>query len=366
MNEYMRTRLIILLLTLLVLLGFSGSYVVGGLQSYSRYQQSSFANQEHCGDQLPVHICVRLPAAIFSAYYPYYVANQYPLFTVEYSSNSPMTLVVSMSIKGMSQVQVQTINATNNLQTVSILPPFIPQDFRMLTFEDHTSLRVQVTDNNKHFYYLNDIPLLLHSRWVMQWITANRLKIAAWVTPNDPAVGALMHKAANHLPLEPPPVPPALVGYSKANAREVIAQVDAIYDALRIDYKIRYLQASVPYSGPGDASTATQNIKLPSEVLQQGSGMCIELTLLLASAVEHIGLHAEIVIIPGHAFLGVAVTPDDKHFEYWDAVQVNNNVVGDSANVATDSVYTINAQQHTIIDTILISDARNANIDAML
>ena len=366
MNEYMRTRLIILLLTLLVLLGFSGGYVVGGLQSYSRYQQSSFANQEHCGDQLPVHICVRLPAAIFSAYYPYYVANQYPLFTVEYSSNSPMTLVVSMSIKGMSQVQVQTINATNNLQTVSILPPFIPQDFRMLTFEDHTSLRVQVTDNNKHFYYQNDIPLLLHSRWVMQWITANRLKTAAWVTPNDPAIGTLVHKAANHLPLEPLPVPPAMVGYSKANAREVIAQVDAIYDALRIDYKIRYLQASVPYSGPGDASTATQNIKLPSEVLQQGSGMCIELTLLLASAVEHIGLHAEIVIIPGHAFLGVAVTPDDKHFEYWDAVQVNNNVVGDSANVATDSVYTINAQQHTIIDTILISDARNANIDAML
>jgi len=94
--------------------------------------------------------------------------------------------------------------------------------------------------------------------------------------------------------------------------------------------------------------------------------MCIELTLLLASAVEHIGLHAEIVIIPGHAFLGVSVTPDDKHFEYWDAVQVNNNVAGDSANVATDDVYALNVQQHTIVDTIVISDARNAYIDAML
>jgi Transglutaminase-like superfamily len=362
----MRTRLIILLLTLLVLFGLSGGYVVGGLQSYSRYQQSSFANQEHCGDQPPVHICVRVPAAIFSAYYPSYVASHLPLFIVEYSSVSPIALVVSMSIKGMSQVQVQNINATNNLQSVSILPPLIPQNLRKLTFEDHTSLRVQVTDNNKRLYYLDDIPLVLHSRWVMQWITANRLKLAAWVTPNDLAIGALVLKAASHLPLEPPPVPSAMVGYSKAHAREVSAQVDAIYDALRVDYKIRYLQASVPYSGPGDASAATQNIKLPSEVLQQGSGMCIELTLLLASAVEHIGLHAEIVIIPGHAFLGVAVTPDDKHFEYWDAVQVNNNVVGDSANVATDSVYTMNAQQHTIVDTILISDARNANIDSML
>ena len=366
MNEYMRTRLIILLLTLLVLVGLSGGYVVGGLQSYSHYQQSSFANQEHCGDQPPVHICVRVPAAIFSAYYPFYVASQSPLFTVEYSSSSPIALVVSMSIVGLSQVQAQTIDATNNLQSVSMLPQFIPQNFRKLTFEDHASLHVQVTDDSKHLYYLNDIPLVLHSRWVMQWITANRLKIAAWVTPNDPSVGDLVLKAANHLPLEPPPVPTAMVGYSKANARQVIAQVDAIYDALRVDYKIRYLQASVPYSGPGDASAATQNIKLPAEVLQQRSGMCIELTLLLASAVEHIGLHAEIVIIPGHAFLGVAVTPDDKHFEYWDAVQVNNNVVGDSANVATDAVYSTNVQQHTIVDTILISDARNANIDAML
>jgi hypothetical protein len=45
---------------------------------------------------------------------------------------------------------------------------------------------------------------------------------------------------------------------------------------------------------------------------------------------------------------------------------VNNNVVGDSANVATDEVYAQNMQQHTILDTILIGDARNANISAML
>jgi hypothetical protein len=366
MNEQMRIRLTILLLTILVLVGLSGGYVVGGTQSYSRYQHSSFANQEHCGDQPPVHVCVRAPSAIFSAYYPAYVASQSSLFTIEYSSSSPITLVVSMSIVGLSQVQVQTINATTTLQSANILPPLIPQNFRKLTFEDHTSLRVQVTDNSKHLYYLNEIPLVLHSRWLMQWTSANRLKIAAWVTPNDPAIGALILKAAEHLPLEPPSVPTAMVGYSKASAKQVIAQVDAIYDALRVDYKIRYLQESVPYSGPGNDSAATQNIKLPTEVLQQRRGMCIELALLLASAVEHIGLHAEIVIIPGHAFLGVAVTPDDKHFEYWDAVRVNNNVVGDSANVATDEVYALNARQHSIVDTILISDARNANIDAML
>jgi hypothetical protein len=140
--------------------------------------------------------------------------------------------------------------------------------------------------------------------------------------------------------------------------------VDALFDALRLDYHMRYVQASVPYSGPGDTSVALQTIKLPTEVLRQQSGMCVELTLLLASAVESIGLHAEIVIIPGHAFLGVAVKPDDSQFEYWDAVQVNNGVAGDSANIATNSEYQQNAKQ--LVDTLLISSARQRGIGPML
>ena len=117
------------------------------------------------------------------------------------------------------------------------------------------------------------------------------------------------------------------------------------------------------HTGPGDNSVGLQYIKLPSEVMQQRNGMCIELTALLASAVEHIGLHAEIVIIPGHAFLGVAVTQNDSQFEYWDAVQVNSNIAGDSANLWADNEYN-NAKQ--IVDTIVISDARNQGVDPML
>jgi len=350
----------------MVLVGLSGGYVLGGLHAYSRYQQSSFANQEHCGGQLPVHICVHVPLAIFSAFYTSYVANQTHLFTIDYSSDKAIALVVSVNIVGLSQVQSQTVNATPNVQAVNIVPPLIPPNFRKLTAEDNTSLHVQVSDTNKHLYYLNDIPLLLHSRWLMEWAATNRLMIAAWVTPQDPAIEALVLKAAKLLSLEPPPAPKAMVGYIKANSNEVIAQVDALYDAMLFDYHMRYLQASVPYSGLENDITATQNIKLPAEVLQQHSGMCIELTLLLASAVERIGLDAEIVIIPGHAFLGVAITPDNKHFEYWDAVQVNDDVAGDSANIAADEVYQENMRKHTIVDTILISDARKENIEAML
>ncbi|MHB8599796.1 MAG: transglutaminase family protein [Ktedonobacteraceae bacterium] len=363
----MGKKLTILFLAIGMLSGLSGFYVVNGFQAYRNSRQDTIALAEHCGGQSPVHICVKAPGSLFSAFYPSYVTTQNPLlFVITYSSDTPMALVINVTVAGFTETVTQSVNATSTAQTANFVPPLLPDALRNLTTDDTTSLHVQVTNTSKRLYYLNDSPLLLRSRWLMQWVAANRLEIGAWVTPNDPAIGALITKAAAHLPSEPPPTPGAMVGYSNASDKEVIAQVDAIYDALRLDYHMRYVQASVPYAGPGSASVATENIKLPFEVLQQRSGMCIELTVLLASAVERIGLHAEIIIVPGHAFLGVAVTPDNSHFEYWDAVEVNDNVAGDSANISTDAAYQRDMSQHRIVDTIVISDARNAGIQPML
>ncbi len=362
----MGKKLVMLFLIMLILIGLSGWYIVGGIQAYSRYQQSNIAIQEHCGGQSPVHICVQAPSGILSAYYPFYVATHSNLFIIHYSSSSPITLEVSVSITGFSQVETHTVNANANVQSISFMPSVIHQALRQLTADDNALLHVSVADTARHEYYINDSPLLLHSRWLMQWIAANRLKIAAWVTPDDPAVTALVSKSVARLQSEPATTPPAMIGYdnNKASPRAVRDQVDAIFDSMRLDYHIQYSQASVPYTGPGDNSMALQNIKLPSEVMQQHSGMCIELTALLASAVEHIGLHAEIVIIPGHAFLGVALTQNDSQFEYWDAVQVNSNIAGDSANLWADNEYRQNAKQ--IVDTIVISDARKQGVGPML
>jgi hypothetical protein len=359
----MGKKLAILLLTLTGLVGVSGGYIVGGLQAYSRYQQA--VSQEHCGGQKPVHICVQAPAEVFSAYYPFDLSTHTAPFTVTYSSSSPLTLIISVDVAGFTQMETHTVTATNTAQSSGFTPALLDQAVRKLTGDLNTSLRVQVTDTHKNLYYVNDSPLLIHAHRVMQWVAANRLKIAAWVTPDDPAVIVLLAKAAAHLAAQPMPAPVAMIGYANhATPHAVRDQVDAIFDALRLDYHMRYSVENIPYSGPGDTNVGLENIKLPSEVLQQHSGMCIELTALLASAVEKIGLHAEIVIIPGHAFLGVAVTPDGKQFEYWDGVQVNNGVAGDSANISTDQEYSAHAGQ--IVDTILISTARQQGVGPMV
>lgn len=361
----MRKKFVVLALILTSLVSLAGGYVTGGLHAYGRYQQNSMASQEHCGGQTPVHICVKTPLALFSAYYPSYVATHTDLFSVGYSSESPLTLLISISIQGFSQLETHTVSTSVHTQSTGFIPPLLNAlVLRRLTSDNDTSVQVHVTDTTGHNYYLDDSPLLLRSRWQMQWTAGNRLMIAAWVTPDDPAIAQLLTRATNHLTLQVPPMPNALVGYTNASPRSVRDQVDAIFDALRLDYHIHYIQASVPYGGPGDTSIALQTVKLPAEVLQEQSGMCVELTLLLASAVESIGLHAELVIIPGHAFLGVAVKPDDSYFEYWDAVQVNNGVAGDSANIAADIEYQQNTRR--LVDTILVGNARLQGVGPML
>ena len=275
-------------------------------------------------------------------------------------------LSMSVTILNFTTTETHSVQATATTQSLRFMPPLQDNVLSKLTQEKNTLLRVLVTDVNSHTtYYKNDIPLLLHSRWLMQWTKENRLQVAAWVTPQDRAVGNLVTKAVSYLKIQTPPLPTGMVGYNNASPGQVIDQVDALYDALRA-YGMHYVNATVPYAGPDQNTMGNEYVKLPSEVLKQHSGMCVELTTLLASAVERIGLQAEIVIIPGHAFLGVATQADLTQFAYWDVVDINNNVAGDSANVAADALYAQNVQRHTLVDTIVVQDARSVGINPML
>src|SRR5436305_7562965 len=146
----------ILLLTMMVLMGLSGWYIVGGIQAYSRYQQSSIASQEHCGGQAPVHICVQSPLEIFSAYYPYYVATQSNLFIIRYSSSSPITLLMNVKIEGFSQTETHTVNATPDVKSINFRPLAMNQALGQLTVDHDSWLHVSITDVTANSYYVDD------------------------------------------------------------------------------------------------------------------------------------------------------------------------------------------------------------------
>ncbi|WP_376793514.1 hypothetical protein [Thermogemmatispora sp.] len=363
----MARKIVVLLLAVGGLVGLGLGYVWGGLQSYARYQQASLEGRQHCGGQLPVRVCVNAPQELFSAFYPSYLRTGSAVVEVLVSSTAgPQALRISVSIEGFSQVETRTVSAAERVQSVGFVPPLLEGALRSLTGDRQARLQVTVADLQGRRYYSNDIPLRLHSRRLMAWSAANRLRIAAWVTPTAPAVEQVVTHALTYLPQQPPPAPLAMTGYSGTILRQVLDQVDALFDALRLDYGLRCQRQGLPYAGPESTASATQAIRLPSEVLQQGGGSDIEVTLLLASAVESIGLHALIVVLPDRTLLGVALSPDDQGFGYWDVSELSAAMTGDAVNVASDALYAKEEKQGAVIDRILISEARRAGVEPML
>ena len=51
-----------------------------------------------------------------------------------------------------------------------------------------------------------------------------------------------------------------------------------------------------------------QDIKYPRDVLRAKSGTCIDLAILYATLAESVGMHAYLMLVPGHCFSVVNVS----------------------------------------------------------
>jgi hypothetical protein len=114
----------------------------------------------------------------------------------------------------------------------------------------------------------------------------------AMVTPNDPVVKEFVAEVTKR-------TGGTTAGIS-GGANEVARVMKAIYDYM-CETGMRYTSdAGVPVK-IGDVQTTVQTVRLPRDVIMNNEGLCIELAILWASVMEHLGLQSTIVFLPGHA-----------------------------------------------------------------
>jgi hypothetical protein len=79
---------------------------------------------------------------------------------------------------------------------------------------------------------------------------------------------------------------------------------------------------------------AQQRVKLPADTLNSKSGLCIETSLVMASALQSAGMHVMLIFPPGHAQVAVeawygagdyflietTVLPMEPNNDYWNYV----------------------------------------------
>lgn len=141
---------------------------------------------------------------------------------------------------------------------------------------------------------------------------AGRRYLPSFVLPRDPAVREVISAAQPFLRVINDQVRAAFSGYQAGAAAEAAGErveSDAGFESLR--NQVRAIWAALQhgygldYSNPLPSYTVNvQRIRTPEEVLRSRRGTCLDLTLLLASCLEHVGIFPVIFLVPQHAFAG--------------------------------------------------------------
>jgi very-short-patch-repair endonuclease len=140
----------------------------------------------------------------------------------------------------------------------------------------------------------HEIRVLARDEW--GGMSAGGELLAAFVTPNDPAVASVLKEASRVL--EANGHSPSLDGYQSRDPQRAWLQVAALWSAIE-SRKLTYANP------PGSFERVGQKTRLPSTILSSGLATCLDSTLLFAAAIEAVGLNPVIIMVQGHCFVGV-------------------------------------------------------------
>ena len=224
--------------------------------------------------------------------------------------------IINHSDKPLHNVQIECSGELFQTYRTSILPVIQPNsavrldDFAVMpNFAELSNLTERITSQFEVIVW-TDVNDPAHKDYVAQkncnitlmpydhWLGAHILPqaLVSYVTPNHPALVKVLQKAAKIMDEESGNA--AFCAYQTGDSQDVIRQVDAVFRAL-------HSEGIVYRPAPASFEESGQRITLPDKVLSSRLGNCIELTLLMASVLESIGINSMVILIKGHAFLGV-------------------------------------------------------------
>ncbi len=355
----MHRRYLWLTVALAVLIVSATAYILAGDYLYAQYQTSFSRFTSSCN----ALISWNPPARLYTGLY----VNAPNLAVVRYRSQTRQTLRISLSIPQFTDEQSVQVTATEGFQQLAFKPPILSTaalDALVGPGQRTTQVHLRVQSLSTMLCDTS-VPITLFSRQWMRWYDPatgdNSNYLAGWVTPNASAIQDLVGSAAHRLD-DPStrslyPATSEMHGYDagRATASDVRGQVNVLFDTLQTDYRVRYASDNIPYN-----QDATQRIQLPMDVLSRSNptAMCVETTAILASAVEYLGMRPYIIIVPGHAFIGVALGADaGAPIEYWETSDLNG-AIGSQAHVHGQSEYLTYQQRNQVLRVIDIQYER--------
>jgi hypothetical protein len=266
---------------------------------------------------------------------------------------------VSVQVPGWSDQETQTADlAPGASQTLTFAPSFLPRFYQNHEIVAATA-RVSIADMDGGSVFETTAPVRLRSSEDIYWGPNFKFApfIASWVTPHDSRVESVLAKAkqftADH----------RLPGYedwknAEDQERETYREANAIYIALQ-GMGLSYVKSSVTLGGHQGYS---ERVRMPQVSLGQSSMNCIDAAVMYASLFENLGMDAKVIIVPGHAYVGVRVATGSSKFLLIDGA-LTGRVSFATAVSSAENGMARRAPASTI--EIMIPEARSAGIYPM-
>ncbi len=231
-------------------------------------------------------------------------------------------IIVECEIPGLSQRVSQNYRIGSGLTVINIKPPASNERLNLNTAQD-SQLEVKIVDKNDQSILIDQqsFPVHIASRNDFEWYSEEfgeitQDNILCFLAPDSEAVAKLKSTANDNLSSLTNGKMNGLVGYQgpyylldndgdgkadnvvSAEFSTTFLQAASLMRAMS-DMGVRYTNDTFSITNEG------QHILFPDQVLERKTGLCIETSLVVASALQSMGMHTFLVLPPGHAQVAV-------------------------------------------------------------
>ena len=279
--------------------------------------------------------------------------------TVTNPTDEPVRQRIAVKIDGWSDQEIQIAEMGAGQVRTYLFAPTFHSDF----YENHeikaATAAVDISDMGGHTIFATTLPVRLRSAEDMYWGSKFKYApfIASWVTPHDPRVETVLSKAKE---LMPGRRLPGYEAWKKAAGQEksTYLQAKALYRAVQMQ-GVSYVKSSLTF---GHNAGVSQRVRRPKDSLEQNSANCIDSAVMFASLFENLGMDPLVVLVPGHAYVGVREAKGSQHYLFIDVALAGRVTFDAAVKSAENGLQKYNDGQ---ITRIPIDAARSAGIYPM-
>lgn len=230
-------------------------------------------------------------------------------------------VLVQAEIPGFTQPYEQKFTLSQQITKFYIKPPVLAGDLN-LNSQKTAQLKFSITDletgkiivqDSKNIQMMSAYDFIL---WEDDFGYSNWDNFLAWLTPEDPQVQQLKRYAIEWISQMTGGQFSMMPGYQDTGLFGDQIQMNTLYQALAVQggmsaMGVRYNMGSFSMS---NSTAQLQRVQLPAETLKSLSGVCIETSLVVASALQSAGMNVMLVFPPGHAQVAVECWPNTGEY----------------------------------------------------